>query len=501
MPKDKEQESPEGDEKKKTARMPDDSEDMDADLTECYSKEPDSLKLAIKLSIEAAEIGKKAEEDRDLGNERWKSGCEFETKWRTRPRGINQELDEDLQQTQEKALFSFKSAAVMRDVALTTLDIALLKITQATKILQDGLEKLVQDSEIINEFVRTYKKGHKTTKKQLRNKYSQALCVLQRRMPVPVADTTSKNFCPWSLYSTDAFRKSEYQKCCRKMRICASHLAGRCRKGAMCKRYHVSQLYCPEDIEEGFKSPSGNARVCERENCKDIHVDNEALTDEVWERGKLLNMAARLHRDGIWMREKEGAKPKKKDKALGMVVEKKTELNLDNENEKSALVAKDQTDVDSDPECATSPPVVKDNNELDMYEESSSQQETPERTPEWTPEETPEGTPEGTSDGMSEEEEISKKRTKMVKVYKRARSNSDKKHSRPKKMMKFSKHTKEKSKAPKQTHKAKPEPARKKQKIMREVEQLFLTTMTPGPGEIDDRPQYDGLRNRRTYES
>lgn len=137
-----------------------------------------------------------------------------------------------------------------------------------------------------------------------------------------------------------------------------------------------------------------------------------ALTDELWERGKLLNMAARLHRDGIWMRDDKEVNSKKKNKALGTVVENKTELNLYHENDKLGLVARDQTEAANDPECDTSSPAVEDDEELDLYDESSS----------------PQGTSEETSGGMPEEGETSEKRPKTVKVYERARFNSDKKH-------------------------------------------------------------------------
>lgn len=58
----------------------------------------------------------------------------------------------------------------MRDVVLATLDVAVLKIMKVTEIIQGGSDKLVQDSNIINEFVKTYEKGTKTTREQLRNR-------------------------------------------------------------------------------------------------------------------------------------------------------------------------------------------------------------------------------------------------------------------------------------------------------------------------------------------
>ncbi|KAA8570522.1 hypothetical protein EYC84_002790 [Monilinia fructicola] len=107
-------------------------------------------------------------------------------------------------------------------------------------------------------------------------------------------------------------------------------------------------------------------------------------------------MAARLHRDGIWMRDDKEVNSKKKNKALGTVVENKTELNLYHENDKLGLVARDQTEAANDPECDTSSPAVEDDEELDLYDESSS----------------PQGTSEETSGGMPEEGETSEKRPK-----------------------------------------------------------------------------------------
>ncbi|QSZ29964.1 hypothetical protein DSL72_004482 [Monilinia vaccinii-corymbosi] len=480
---------------------------------------PPTLKPALTLALKTTPLQKQTAADRKLGAKRYAQGLALERELRGRERS------NEFEQSHKLMLIYYQSAAIMRESALKKCDALMAQLREAMRILREAGRR-VWDAGVVDAFVRMYRDEDGGWGG---GGYVEELAVLRRRMPVPVADasSSSKDICPWSLYSSNRSRKSEdvdvdinidtTPPCCNKKRICRRYLRGSCASESRCARAHIARLWCPADIERGFRSPLGQVRACERERCGDLHVDDEGVTEELWETGKLLNMAARLHRDGLWMRGEEGegegegnGKDGKEnlDPLRDANYKMGLQLNPDAEkgNDDSVVMVEDQMEVDTDRRSETSGSAFEESMKLHLNKENDS----------------------SSSPEISEDEShVEKERGMMVRNEQKEKEGKAKSHRAQDTSQKTAAaaaaaaaaaHESKISKKKKEERKSNPTPGqghrqrqRQRQRERRqrqrhripltELDNLTRTFMTPGPREMEEmnRIQIDGRRRGRRY--